>query len=550
MEPAGEKDAPEADGGELVFTAPGPGRLDAVWLERLGAAGPTRSRLQEWIRGGRAMLGGAPCLKPGQKLRGGELLTLRPGPHAAGLVPEDGDVCVVYADAHLAVVDKPAGLTVHPAPGRPDGTLAHRLARRFPDLAAQGGLRPGIVHRLDKDTSGLLVAARTEAARLALAESFAGRRVEKTYLALVHGLPDPPEGAITLPIGRDPDSKVKMAVVKKGGREARSRYRTVWADPGGQAALAEVDIATGRTHQIRVHMAAIGHPLLGDTVYGPARAAGLARRMPGVGRLCRRQMLHAWRLSFPHPATGEMMSFQRTPPPDFWRMPLFLARRAQRVGVVGAPGSGKSALLAAFAAAGYPVFSADAAVAALYAPGGAAVELLERRYGDRFLSASGREADRDALRAAVAASETFRRELMDMVHPLARQAYLEFLAANGRARAVFAEAPLLFEAGWHTAGLFDVILGVGRDPAARREALAARPGWDAETAARLEGTQWPEARKLALCGLVVDNRGDLEELGRLADRALTRLREMRRAAARELAAVLARGGYAPARLAP
>ncbi len=532
----------------LSLAAPEAGRLDAVWQGHLGAGGPTRARLQDWIKTGRATVDGQVCRKPGQRLRGGERLTLSPDMPALGVLPESGALSVVFADAHLAVLDKPAGLTVHPAPGRPDGTLVHLLAHHFPEMADMGGLRPGIVHRLDKDTSGLVAVARTETARLALTASFAERRVAKTYLALVHGLPAPPQGEVALPIGRDPSSKVRMAVVKKGGRAAKSSYRTVWADPGGRAALVEVDIETGRTHQIRVHMAALGHPLLGDAVYGPAQAAAFRREAGAAARLCRRQMLHAWRLAFPHPVTGQPMSFQLPPPPDFWRMPLFMARRTQRVGVVGAPGSGKSTLLGFLAAAGCPVFSADAAVAALYAPGGAAVELLARRYGDRFLAASGREIDKDALRAAVAASESFRRELMDMVHPLVGYAYAAFAAANRQARAVFAEAPLLFEARWHQTGDFDVIVGVSRDAASREAALAARPGWTGEVAARLEAGQWPEEKKLAHCHMVIDNRGDLPDLQRQAGELLKRLGGLRRRAMREMAADLAEAGYAPARL--
>lgn len=557
---AGGKNAPEtaqalwsgsAGGTARVVegVAEAPGRLDAFWQERLGDQGPPRARIQDWIRRGLATIDDVVCVRPGQRLRGGERLALRPEAPRAELVLEAGEVAVVYADEDVVVLAKPAGLTVHPAPGRPAGTLVHLLAHHFPDLAAQGGLRPGIVHRLDKDTSGLLVVARTEASRLALSRSFAGREVGKTYLALVHGRPEPPSGRIDLPIGRDPASRTKMAVVAKGGREAKSRYRTVWSDPDGRTALVEVDIETGRTHQVRVHLAAIGHPLLGDAVYGPARAAAFRREAGVAGRLCRRQMLHAWKLSFPHPADGRTMSFQMPPPADFWRMPLLVSRRAQRVAVVGAPGSGKTALLEYFAAAGHPVFSADAAVAALYAPGRDGWEIITRRYGDRFLVPGGRELDKAALRAATLASEAFRRELMDMIHPLVRQALSEFFRQNARSRVVFAEIPLLFETGWHQAAIFDAVAGVARDPSKRREALAKRPGWSPETAARMEAWQWDEDKKLRQCTMVVDNRGDVNDLDLRAREVLAGLRDMRRRAAWGLVGELARAGYAPARLA-
>ena len=221
----------------------------------------------------------------------------------------------------MLVVVKPAGLTTHPAPGEPGPTLVNHLLHGWPDIAAatsgMDGQRPGIVHRLDKDTSGLMAVARTEAARLALSESFAGRRTFKVYLALVHGTPEPRQGVIDAPMGRHPSRKTLMAVLPKGGREARSEYRVLWTGPRGLASLVAVRIHTGRTHQIRVHMAHIGHPLLGDAAYGPRENAEWARRPDRLARMAPRQMLHAFYLSVPHPATGEPVTRWLAPPEDF-----------------------------------------------------------------------------------------------------------------------------------------------------------------------------------------------------------------------------------------
>ena len=354
---------PAVDGGVGV-------RLDVFWCARLSDRDISRARVQAAIEAGHATIAAAPCRKPGYKLRGGETLTLTLPENPSETVAESGDLGILYQDEHLLVLDKPPGLTVHPAPGLPEGTLVNRLLHHFPCLRQMSGERPGIVHRLDKDTSGLLLVALTEPVRLALASDFAARRVSKTYLALVHGRPEKDEGDVCLPIGRDPKNRTKMAVAAKGGREARSSWRLVWSSPDGTASLLEVAIATGRTHQIRVHMAAIGHPIVGDAVYGPRENAVWKRRSGPLAKLAPRQMLHAWNLTFTHPILGRQLTFRLPPPADFWRLLLLLGRRPQRVGLVGMPGCGKSTLLQMFGATGFPVFSADAVVAALYAAGG------------------------------------------------------------------------------------------------------------------------------------------------------------------------------------
>ncbi len=532
---------------EAVFE-PGQGggagtRLDVFWCSRLAEESIGRSRVRAAIDEGLATVDGAVCRKAGLKLRGGEKLSLVLPARPSETPAEAGNLGVLYRDEHLLVLDKPAGLTVHPAPGLPEGTLVNRLLHHFPALRDLSGERPGIVHRLDKDTSGLLLVALTEPARAALAADFAARRVRKTYLALVHGRPEGEGGDIRLPIGRDPRHRHKMAVVHKGGREARSRWRLVWSAPDGAASLLEVDIMTGRTHQIRVHLAAMGHPIVGDAVYGATPHSLWKRRGDAAGRLAGRQMLHAWKLSFSHPALGREFSFRCPPPPDFWRLVLLLGRLPQRVGVVGMPGCGKSTLLAAFGQAGHPVFSADAAVAALYAPGGGGAHMLAGRFGEAALAPDG-GVDKKWLLEAILGSERVRREVMDLIHPLVRGEMEAFYEVNRQAKAVFTEVPLLFESGWPIQDVADRVVGVRCAEGLRRERLTRGRGWTGELAARMDGWQWPEEKKLARCWQVVDNDAGPEELAAKAAGVLAQLKALRREDVRTRLAWLVSRGYA------
>ena len=240
------------------------------------------------------------------------LVDATPGPEAIALA-------VLFEDADLIVIDKPAGLVVHPAPGNQDGTLVNALLAHCRDLPGIGGeRRPGIVHRLDKDTSGVMVAAKSEAAMAGLSALFAARDLERRYLALAWGLPSPVEGVIEGAIGRDPRERKRMAVVRHGGKPALTRYRLSEALHGAVGRL-DCQLATGRTHQIRVHLASIGHPLVGDPVYlrrVPAAARGLPAALRTLLLDFPRQALHAAVLGFRHPVTGAALRFETPPPAD------------------------------------------------------------------------------------------------------------------------------------------------------------------------------------------------------------------------------------------
>ena len=286
-------------------------RLDRHVAARLEVP---RNQVQRWIEEGRVRLNGRPA-KPSTVLAAGDRVECEPPePREERVLPEAGELRLLYEDPDLVVIDKPAGLTVHPGAGRTTGTLAHRLLDRYPEMAGVGGPgRPGIVHRLDLGTSGVLMVARTAAAYARLARAFAAREVKKSYLGIAYGTPSPPSGTIEAAIGRHPQRRKEMAV-RPGGRPSRTGYRTIAARSG--ISLLEMDLATGRTHQIRVHLKQIGHPLVGDPVYGEARWKALPRPVQPLLRDFLRPALHAWRLALKHPSTGEPLSFEAPVPED------------------------------------------------------------------------------------------------------------------------------------------------------------------------------------------------------------------------------------------
>jgi len=286
-------------------------RLDQFLAARLPEY--SRARLQSWIEAGRVKLNGVTASKASLKLRGGERVDVEPAElkplHAfAEEIPLD----ILYEDASVVAVNKPAGLVVHAGAGCSSGTLVNALLHHFKSLSSVGGdLRPGIVHRLDKGTSGVLLVARTDAAHRSLAAQFSGRTVEKTYLALVQGRPDSDRGTIDLPISRDPERRTRMTARLSSGRHAHTEYRVL--ERYDRFTLLEVHIGTGRTHQIRVHLAALGHPVAGDTLYGAAAQPELNR-----------PWLHALRIRFDSPATGEPLTIEAPIAPELlaWKTRL------------------------------------------------------------------------------------------------------------------------------------------------------------------------------------------------------------------------------------
>ena len=294
-------------------------RVDAFLGERVPEL--SRSRVQKEIRVGGVEVNGAVVAKSSHRLREGDRVVLAfAPPRPPSIEPEDLPLVVVHEDRHLVVVDKAAGMVVHPAPGHPRGTLVNALLHHCGDLSGVGGvLRPGIVHRLDAGTTGLLVVAKTDEAHISLSRQLMARTVERIYLAVVWGEMPAAAGTIDRPVGRSPRDRKKMAVTP-GGRKAVTSYSVL--DTRNPFQYITLKLGTGRTHQIRVHLSAEGHPVLGDPSYGGRRVERAAFPKAELDRANRslaaidRQALHAAELSFVHPATGERMRFSASPPAD------------------------------------------------------------------------------------------------------------------------------------------------------------------------------------------------------------------------------------------
>ncbi len=294
-------------------------RIDRLLSEQAGA--PSRSRIKTLIEEGRLSRQGTGIREPADMARSGATYTLvLPPPVSATPLPQPMAFPILFEDRDLIVLDKPAGMVVHPAPGNPDGTLVNALlAHCGPGFTGIGAeRRPGIVHRLDKDTSGVMVVAKTQLANDALTTAFATRDLERSYLALAWGLPVPLAGSIEGAIGRDKRDRKRMAVVGHGGKAALTHYQVLRAY-GTAVSLLRCRLATGRTHQIRVHLSTSGHPIVGDPVYC-RRIPSMAKTLPisarGVLLDFPRQALHAASLGFAHPRTKEAMRFETPVPPD------------------------------------------------------------------------------------------------------------------------------------------------------------------------------------------------------------------------------------------
>ena len=293
------------------------GRLDSVLAKEIDQM--SRSRAAALIRDGHVVVDGQPVDKVSMKVLAGQRLDVAlPPPKSIEAVPQALPLDIVYEDASLVVVNKAAGMVVHPAPGHPDGTLVNALLHHVDDLSGIGGaLRPGIVHRLDKGTSGLIVVAKSDHAHQILAKQFAEKTAKRRYVALCYGAPQSDGGTIETEMARHPVHRKRWASTDKGGKRAVTHWRVLAR--GGTLSLIECALETGRTHQIRVHLTEAGFPLLGDSMYTRRHCVVPATIKGCLTEQKNRPMLHAWSLRFTHPQTNIAVSHNKKPPEDFWR---------------------------------------------------------------------------------------------------------------------------------------------------------------------------------------------------------------------------------------
>lgn len=469
----------------------------------------SRAKLQKCIRDGNCKIDCQISQSPGTRLRIGQILEFDPPESQSSIQPENGELQILYQDQDIAIICKPPHLTVHPCPSCPEHTLAHRLLTHFPQLRQQDGDRPGIVHRLDKDTSGLMIIALNENTRQKLIEAFASGGIHKEYLALVAGKP-PERGECSKAIGRHPSLKTRMAIVPEshGGKPARTEWKKLWQAKDNDCALMQIRIHSGRTHQIRVHMADCGYPVLGDQLYAPSKTSKLAQR----------QMLHAWKLGLVHPGTGQSLSFLAPPPEDFYECMFQQARNMRKIVVTGNQGCGKSAFCTQLSSMGMPLISADGIVAKLYSGKSAISDWLAFHGKDMALEANG-AVKKPELLELLENSSLFRKEFEKFVHALVLDEIELFWKGENEkgSKCAVAEVPLYFEAGGpERFGKDAVVVGIDCPRQMRWERIKTNRGWSKEKIANLESWQMPESQKMALCDIVIENLGSRESLNKKA----------------------------------
>ncbi len=417
------------------------------------------------------------------------------------LIAEEGHLEILYQDNDYVIINKPHNLTVHPAPSQETGTLVHLLLSHFPSMREMEGLRPGIVHRIDKDTTGILVIALHDKARRALGDLFALREVKKEYLALVHNVPKR-EQTIDLPIGRHESNKTKMAV-SKNGKDALTEFSIVDYDINKNYALLSVRIHTGRTHQIRVHLSHIGFPLWGDKSYTNRIMKPVPTKLKEVAT---RQMLHAWKINFIQPLTGEEINIECPIPEDMQHCLKRLQDETKKYIVTGNAGCGKSLLLEMAKEKGYPTFSADLYVKELYAKDGAGTFLLSRMFGEEILAKHG-GIDTNILLSIM--QDSHKRERIEKaIHPLVYRAMNEFFekAEEDAYEKAFAEIPLYFETSPEKLDEEEkyITVCVFAEEKTRKERLYAR-SWSEETIEFFDSLQLPIEEKKQKADLVFEN---------------------------------------------
>ncbi len=472
-------------------------RLDAFLAER---AEISRAQAKKAIESGLCLVNNKE-VKADYKVKRNDEIAYNPFVSKCELEAEAGDLDILYQDDDYVIINKSPNLTVHPAASQESGTLVNILLSHFPALREMEGERPGIVHRIDKDTSGIIVIALHDKARRTLSDLFSLREVKKEYLALVHNVPKC-EQEIELPIGRHESQKTKMAV-KKNGKYALTDFSIISSNIPKNYALLSVRIHTGRTHQIRVHLSHIGFPLWGDKSY----TARIIKPIPQMlQNIAKRQMLHAWKIAFTQPLTNKEISIECPIPEDMAYCLKRLEEETQKFIVTGNPCSGKSTFLSKMAEEGYPTFSADAYVKALYKKDGAGTFLLSRIFGEEILN-NDNGIDKSKL-SLLMQEEEKRLRVEKAIHPLVIRAMHEFFEKcdEEAQEKCYAEIPLYFETLSKEEHNYQTIC-VWIDEETRQERLKAR-GWSEEQIAFFDNLQLSPEEKKNLADVCIEGKGE------------------------------------------
>lgn len=482
-------------------------RLDVFLVENFPEYEFTRSQVGGLIKNGHVLVDGRVCLKPSYKVASFQAVKINvPVEKSNSPAPVKGEIKEVFENSSILVLDKQPGLSVHPAPSIDEPTLVNYLLEKYPQLRnSESDERPGIVHRLDKDTSGLMVVALDSNIKEFLQSAFHDRLVNKKYLALIKGYPDKTDGEINLSLSRDHKNKTRMAVVRNG-RPARTKYKVIYAGVDKKWSLVLLQILTGRTHQIRVHMSSLGHPVLGDKLYGGKIDSFWGGKEKLLQKLVKRQLLHSVELGFNLPYTDRYHLFFQAPPKDFKRAFFYLERRLQKVIITGSMGSGKSLVMSLLRELNYPVFVADECVNDLYQPGNDGWRMIRGRFGDKFIDGEDLPVNKLRLGAAVGRNRDILKELNHLIHPLVRHRLESFWLEHEDKRVAFAEIPLAVESGMDTDA--DIVAGIYCPDELRFRRLADKRKLPRDQFIDLDENQMDQAEKLRNCQLVVDNSSD------------------------------------------
>jgi len=490
-------------------------RIDKFLHNKLNDSGYSREDIKKLIINGFVKVNNITTIKPSAKISKGDFVEISlSDKNSLELKPVKRELNIIYEDNYLVIINKPWNLTTHPAPSCKEPTLVHFLISKYPELKQMDKQRPGIVHRLDKDTSGLMVVALNNKTRELMIEKFKKREVKKKYLALVLGNLEPLCGEIKVFMDRDIYSRTKMRVYEDMGRESITRYKVIKRFEHLNISLVEAEILTGRTHQIRVHFSHLGAPILGDNLY----TKGKKVEDNILKKLAKRQMLHSWKLCFSHPITLKNMSFTCSVPKDFLRILLYLVnKRPMVIGITGNVGCGKSKVSELLSKGKYPLWSADRAVEKLYQKGESGWEMIKRTFGIEFLDEEKGCVDKKKLFTAMTLDEGFREEVIKIIHPLVFYEMKQFIEKNKTKRMVILEVPLLIESGWREGdkgSIFDVVVGVFCKSSVRFKRLKEIRGWDEDKIKAMDLWQLPMREKLSKCDIIIDNSFSLEKLNK------------------------------------